>query len=223
MRPRLGSATKLVCTQRLERNSFGAMATTYRRVRATSSPAGGDNTDYAPTRFTDARSFGVIPVRLHWPEPHRTIGVPIGECYGAEYPEKDYPEHTLWPRDPRNASPTRKKNAKHLVAFWDYRELNKSFEPLQSTWGHADNNDYDSLREEDDANDDRREEGDAKKPERDVEAELETRPNETELVACYDLPTVKYTSRQVGLITGPKLSDCGYCMAPTSPLNWGFN
>jgi hypothetical protein len=131
------------------------------------------------------------------------------ERYNAERPEKDYPEHTLWPRAARNASPTRKKDAGQLNAFWEYRELNESTEPLQSNFLRADNENYIDRDWE---------EGDQIIPERDLEAELETRPNETELIEGYDVPTVQYKTRQVGLRTGPKLSDCGYCMAPTSPL-----
>jgi hypothetical protein len=100
------------------------------------------------------------------------------------------------------------KDTGQLKAFWDYRELNKSFESLQSNWIEADNNNY---------GDPEREEGDLKKPERDAEAELETRPGENELITHYSAPTIEYETRQVGLTTGPKLSDCGYCMAPTSP------
>jgi hypothetical protein len=131
------------------------------------------------------------------------------EKYNVDFPEKDNPDHTLFPRESRNASPTRRKDAGLLNAFWDYRELNNSFESSQSNWRQADNDNY---GEED------REEGDLKKPERDAEAELEMRPGVNELISRYDVPTIKYKIRQVGLITGPKLSDFGYCMAPTSPL-----
>ncbi len=129
------------------------------------------------------------------------------ERYNAEFPENENPEHTLWQRGSRNASPTRKKDAGQLNAFWDYRELNKSVEPLQSNYLQADNDNYD---------DPEREEGDAEQPERDAEAELETRPGLNELVDRYSAPAVQYETQQVGLITGPRLSDCGYCMAPTS-------
>ena len=129
------------------------------------------------------------------------------ERYNAEFPENENPEHTLWSRGSRNASPTRKKDAGQLNAFWDYRELNKSVEPLQSNYLQADNDNYD---------DPEREEGDAEQPERDAEAELETRPGLNELVDLYSAPAVQYETQQVGLITGPRLSDCGYCMAPTS-------
>jgi hypothetical protein len=129
--------------------------------------------------------------------------------YNLEFPEKDNPEHKLFPRDARNGSPTRKKDAGQLNAFWDYRELNKSVEPLQSNWIQADNDNY---------NDPGREEGDPQTLERDVEAELETRPNENESIARFTAPTVAHETRQAGLITGPRLSDCGYCMATTSPL-----
>jgi hypothetical protein len=131
------------------------------------------------------------------------------ERYDADFPEKENQEHTLCPRDPRNASPTRKKDAGQLNAFWDYRELNKSTESLQSNFLQADNDNF---------GDPEWKEGDLKKPQRDAEGELETRPNLTELAACYDVPAVQYETRQVGLITGPRLTDCGYCMAPISPL-----
>jgi hypothetical protein len=152
------------------------------------------------------------------------INLPLGLCdtttearcnrvkikrYDAEFPESDNPEHTLWPRESRNSSPTHKKDAGLLNAFLEYFELNKSFESLQSNFLKADNDNF---------GDPEWEEGDLKKPLRDPEAELETRPNYAELVACYDVPTVQYETRQVGLITGPKLGDCGYCMFPTSPL-----
>jgi hypothetical protein len=132
------------------------------------------------------------------------------ERYNAEFPESENPEHTLSPRAPRNASPTRKEDAGQLNAFWDYRELNKSTEPLQTNYLQADNDNH--------GYDQGSVEGDAKKPLRDAEAELETRPNLDELVERYSAPTVEYETLQVGLITGPRLSDCGYCMAPTSPL-----
>jgi hypothetical protein len=111
--------------------------------------------------------------------------------------------------DARNASPARKKDAAQLNAFWDYRELNKSVEPLQTNYIQPDNDNYgydpDSV------------EGDMKKPMRDAEAEWEMRPSPEEMAVLYDVPTVQYKTRQVGFI-GPKLSDCGYCRAPTSPL-----
>jgi hypothetical protein len=131
------------------------------------------------------------------------------ERFNAEYPQDKYPDSKIFPRDSRNASPTRKKDAKTLTAFWEYRELNKSTEPLQSNYGQADN---DNFTEQDWV------EEDLKKPERDAEAELETRPTPEEMAARYSVPTVQYEIRQVGLITGPRLSDCGYCMAPISPL-----
>jgi hypothetical protein len=129
--------------------------------------------------------------------------------YDAKFPETENPEHKLWPRDPRNASPTKPKDAGQLNAFWDYRELNKSAESLQTNYLQADNDNFDDSEWE---------EGDLKTPQRDAESELETRPNDTELLNRCSAPTVQYETRQVGLITGPKLSDCGYCMAPTSPL-----
>jgi hypothetical protein len=132
------------------------------------------------------------------------------ERYNAKKPADKYPDSKILPRDPRNASPTRKKDAGVLNAFWDYRELNKSLEPVQSNHLQADNDNYgydpDSV------------EGDAKKPLRDAEAEWEIRPNPKEMADRYDVTTVKYETRQAGLITGPRLSDCGYCMAPTSPF-----
>jgi hypothetical protein len=109
----------------------------------------------------------------------------------------------------RNASPTREKDDGKLNALLEYRQLNESAQPLQSNFLQADNDNF---------SDPEWEEGDLKKPLRDPEAELETRPNLTELIECYDVPTVQYEKRQVGLITGPKLSECGYCMFPTSPL-----
>jgi hypothetical protein len=48
--------------------------------------------------------------------------------------------------------------------------------------------------------------------------EMEMRPSPEEMECIWDVPTIKYVTRQVGLITGPKLTDCGYCMSPTSPL-----
>jgi hypothetical protein len=95
------------------------------------------------------------------------------ERYDADFPEKENPEHTLWPREPRNASPSRKKDVGQLIAFWEYRELTKCVEPLQSNYLQADNDNYTADCEK----------GDAKQPERDVEAELEARPNENELIA----------------------------------------
>ena len=77
----------------------------------------------------------------------------------------------------------------------------------QMDYLQADNDNY---------HDPEREEGDAEQPERDAEAELETRPGLNELVDRYSAPAVQYETQQVGLITGPRLSDCGYCMAPTS-------
>jgi hypothetical protein len=128
------------------------------------------------------------------------------ERYNAEYPEKENPEHTMYPRGSRNASLTRKRPARVLNPFWEY----KSSEPLQTNYLQADNDnngyDPDSV------------EGDMKKPLRDAEAEWEMRPSPEEMAARYSVPTVQYKTRQVGLITGPKLSDCGYCMSPTSPL-----
>jgi hypothetical protein len=131
------------------------------------------------------------------------------ERFNVDYPQKDYPDSKIIPRDPRNSSPSRKKDPVLLSAFFEYFELNKSFEPLQSNWMQADNENYYAVGSE---------EGDVQKPERSDEAEWEMRPELTELVDCYSAPTVTYETRQVGLLTGPKLSDCGYCMAPTSPL-----
>lgn len=137
--------------------------------------------------------------------------------YNIDVPESANPEHTLFPREPRNSSPTREKDAGMLNALLKYCELNESARRLrlQSNFLQADNDNF---------TDPDWEEGDLKKPQRNTEAELETRPGlslddtDTELVACYDVPTVKYETRQVGLITGPKLTECGYCMFPTSPL-----
>jgi hypothetical protein len=112
----------------------------------------------------------------------------IGACYDSEYPQKENPDSRIFRRKPRNASPTRKKDAGLLNAFRHYFELNKSFEPLQSNYGKADN---DNFTEQDWV------EGDAKKPERDVEAEREIRPSVNELVQRYDVPTVKFETRVV--------------------------
>lgn len=130
------------------------------------------------------------------------------QLFNIKVPESENPEHTLWARESRNASPSREKEAGKLSALLEYRELNESAQPLQSNWGKADNDNFDDPEWE---------EGDLKKPQRDAEAELETRPNLTELIACSDVPTVQYETRRVGLNAGPKLSDCGYCMFPTSP------
>ena len=128
------------------------------------------------------------------------------ERYNAERPETDYPERTLSPRDSRNASPSREKDAKQLNAFWVYRELNKSVEPLQSNYLRADNDNYgydpDSV------------EGDAKKPLRDAEAEWEIRPSPEEMAALYDVPTVKYETRMVRTRGEPQLSEDGYLASP---------
>jgi hypothetical protein len=125
------------------------------------------------------------------------------ERYNAEFPESKNPEHTIFPRDARNCSPTRKKDAEQLNAFWDYRELNKSVEPLQSNWMQADNDNF---------TDPEWEEGDLKKPLRDPEAELETRPNLTELTARWDLPAVQYETRMVSTVDYPRLIEPGYCL-----------
>jgi hypothetical protein len=135
------------------------------------------------------------------------------ERYNAKRPEKDYPEHTMYPRGSRNASPTRKKDAKQLNAFWEYRALNESTEPLQTNYLQADNDNYGYDKGSSVLGGD-----DTKKPLRSAEAEWEMRPSVQEMEARWSVPTVKYETRQVGLITGPRLSDCGYCMAPTSPL-----
>jgi hypothetical protein len=131
------------------------------------------------------------------------------ERYNIERPEKDYPEHTLYSRDPRNVSPTRTKSTKQLTAFWDYRDLNKSAESLQSNWGKADNDNHNYAD---------REEGEEAQlvPVRDAEAELETHPGIEDLERIISSPAVEYETRQVGFVDGPKLSDCGYCMSPTS-------
>ena len=96
------------------------------------------------------------------------------ERYDFERPEKDYPEHKLWPRKPRNASPTREKDTSLLSAFLQYFEMNKSFEPLQSNYLQADNDNY--------AGDPDHEVGDGPvKPERDLDAEMESRPSLREM------------------------------------------
>lgn len=123
--------------------------------------------------------------------------------YNVDFPESENPEHTLFPRDPRNASPTRTKDAERLNAFWDYRVLNQSTEHLQSNWGSADNDNYHEAK---------REEGDPKIPERDAEAELETRPTENELADCYDVPTVQYETRMVSTVDYPRVIEPGYCV-----------
>jgi hypothetical protein len=121
------------------------------------------------------------------------------EQYDADFPESENPEHTLQARDSRNASPTREKDAGKLNALLDYRELNESAQPLQSNFLQADNDNF---------SDPEWEEGDLKKPLRDAEAELETRPTENELAACHDVPTVQYETRRVN-ISDIRLSEDG--------------
>jgi hypothetical protein len=106
------------------------------------------------------------------------------ERYSAEAPKND---SEIFPRKPRNASPTREKDARRLNVWMEYRRPNGSLEPLQS-----------STERYDDAE---REEGDAEQPERSPDAELETRPTRNELVALYSVPNVQY------------MSEIGYCRA----------
>ena len=107
------------------------------------------------------------------------------ERYNAEYPQKENPDSSIFPRKPRNASPKREQDEVVLNALWRYRELNKSFEPLQSSTERYD--------------DEEREDGDPKQP----DAELETRPTENELIALYSVATVKYETRRCGVVDGP--------------------
>jgi hypothetical protein len=125
------------------------------------------------------------------------------EQYNADFPESENPEHTLQARESRNASPTREKDTGELNALLKYRELNESAQPLQSNFLQADNDNF---------ADPEWEEGDLKQPQRDAEAELETRPNDTELVACYDMPTVMYETRMVSTVNYPRLIEPGYCL-----------
>jgi hypothetical protein len=126
------------------------------------------------------------------------------ERYNARRPEKAYPEHTMYPRDSRNASPTRKKDAAELNAFWDYRALNESAEPLQSNYLQADNDNF--------GYDPESVEGDAKQPLRSAEAEWEMRPSPEEMAARYSVPTVKYETRMVHTSDYPRLIEPGYCL-----------
>jgi hypothetical protein len=126
------------------------------------------------------------------------------ERYSAEFAESDNPEHTLWPRESRNASPSRKKDSRLLNAFMEYFELNKSFEPLQSNFLQADNDNF---------GDPDWEEGDIKEPQRDAEAELENRPTVGELQKCYDGPSVQFETRRVN-ISDIRLSEDGYLCNP---------
>ena len=126
------------------------------------------------------------------------------ERYNVERPEHEFPEHTMYVRDSRNASPTRIKTAGVLNAFWEYRELNKSPQPLQTNYLQADNDNFaDRYREEGDA---------PLRPERDVEAEWEMRPSVDEIVDCYDMTTVKYETRMVHTSNYPRLIEPGYCL-----------
>jgi hypothetical protein len=118
------------------------------------------------------------------------------ECYRVDYPEKDYPEHTLWPRAPRN----RGKAQKHLQPFWEHRNLNQSTEPIQSNWLKSDNDNFEE-----------REEGDAPKPKRSFDAELEMRPSVNELASRWS--GVKYETWRVRT-SDIRLSEDGYLCNP---------
>jgi hypothetical protein len=92
------------------------------------------------------------------------------EKYSIEHPEND---SEIFPRKPRNASPSREKPSLVLNALMKYRGLNESFEPVQTIYGKVDGEKY--LDGVDYAEDD--------VPQPAVDAELENRPSVEEMEA----------------------------------------
>ena len=127
------------------------------------------------------------------------------ERYNVERPEHIRPEHTMYPRESRNASPTRKKDAGILNPFWEFRQLHVSSEPLQSNYMQPANENF-SLVSFGDDNDVPRQ------PVCDVEAEWEIRPTANELIALYSSPTVTYEIRMVHVSDYPRMVEPGYCL-----------
>jgi hypothetical protein len=97
------------------------------------------------------------------------------EQYRIDHPEND---SEILTRKPRNASPTREKDPLRLNAWAEYRRLNGSLEPLQTSYGKTDG---DSYEYPDDAGTEGGEKPEAKYP---LDSTFENRPSVEEMEAC---------------------------------------
>ncbi|WP_445216196.1 hypothetical protein ACKWRH_28305 [Bradyrhizobium sp. Pa8] len=122
----------------------------------------------------------------------------IVDIYRVEFPQEQYPDHDLFRRAPRNASPSREKDSRVLLPLLLYFDLHRSTEPLQTNWGEIDPQKL--FAEEYDRS--------SPLPDRDPDAELELRPSWQELQARFDTPDIEYASRWVR--TAPLLARVGY-------------
>jgi hypothetical protein len=97
------------------------------------------------------------------------------EQYRIDHPEND---SEILTRKPRNASPTREKDPLRLNAWAEYRRLNGSLEPLQTSYGKTDGDNYEYP---DDAGAEGGEKPEAKYP---LDSTFENRPSVEEMEAC---------------------------------------
>lgn len=123
----------------------------------------------------------------------------IIDIYRVEFPQDEFPDHELFPRAPRNKSPTRQKDEAVLKSLMAYFDLHyRSIEALQTNWGERDA--QRPFSDEDDYS--------PRPLNGDPDAELEIRPSCEELMIRLDAAGLSYSTRWVR--NGPVFRNVGY-------------